>query len=147
MSAGQKLLPRRSLTEQFVPLVSARVPLFRPATGCLRGRDRRSRIVAANPPDHTFTIASNCKRDGQKNPDANARFLPYLTIFRMNTCTKKVGGVGVPILNSYSNSAQRNARLGERVGVQLHPPRDCATVRLKVQVRTSREAAVPCAHL
>jgi hypothetical protein len=94
MSAGQKLLPRRSLTEQFVPLVSARVPLFRPATGCLRGRDRRSRIVAANPPDHTFTIASNCKRDGQKNPDANARFLPYLTIFRMNTCTKKVGGWG-----------------------------------------------------
>jgi hypothetical protein len=89
MSAGQELLLRRHLTERLVPLVSARVPLFRPATGCLLGRDRRWATVAANVPNHVSTIASNCGRDEHKNPDANARFLPDLTIFRMNTCAKR----------------------------------------------------------
>ena len=110
MSAGQELLLRRHLTERLVPLVSAWVPLFGPMTGCLWSRDRRSATVTANLPDHTFTIATNCKRDGQKNPDANTVFWLHLTIFRMNTCAKRVGGWGVPILNSYSNSARRNAR-------------------------------------
>jgi hypothetical protein len=203
MSAGQELLLRRSLTERFVPLVSARVPLFGPMTGCLRGRDRGWANVTANLPNDAFTISSNCGRDGHKNPDANGRFLPDLTIFRMNTCTKRVGGWGVlaqPFfrqnpLSAYAvitraglgakcawrqtKSGPRDLQLAfsgaaeprraclenqrelakgrfqgcgfsaarPRIGVQLHPRRGCATVRLKVPVRNSREAAVPCAHI
>jgi hypothetical protein len=106
MSAGQELLLRRHLTERLVPLVSAWVPLFGPMTGCLWSRDRRSATVTANLPDHTFTIATNCKRDGQKNPDANTVFWLHLTIFRMNTCAKRVGGWGrlaQPILRQRSS--------------------------------------------
>jgi hypothetical protein len=158
MSAGQELLLRRHLTERLVPLVSAWVPLFGPMTGCLWSRDRRSATVTANLPDHTFTIATNCKRDGQKNPDANTVFWLHLTIFRMNTCAKRVGGWGVSNPSCYFNSLRfwvpqpsvsrvRSFHGPTPVGVQLHPRSDCATVRLKVQVRTSREAAVPCAHL
>jgi hypothetical protein len=158
MSAGQELLPRRSLTERFAPLVSPRVPPFGPASGGLRGDERRLATVTANLPDHTFTIATNCRRDGQKNPDANTLFWLDLTIFRMNTCRKRVGGWGCRILAATSTLfgfGCRNLRFqgcglstGQpRVGVQLHPRSDCATVRLKVRVRTSREAAVPCAHL
>ena len=94
MSAGQDGLPRRSMTERSVPLVSARVPLFGPMTGCLRGCERRWATLAANPPHHAVNVASNFRRDEHKNADANACSLLDLTIFRMNTCAKRVGGWG-----------------------------------------------------
>jgi hypothetical protein len=209
MSAGQELLPRRSLTERFAPPISARLQLVGLTSGGPRGHNRRSE-TAANAPNDAFTITTNCGRNRRQNRLANTLFWLDLTIFRMNTCTKRVGGWGVPILNSYFNSASRMRvphpltlsleglalrierswrRVGfkgavslmpgpgrvpkrrisrtpaaenalsdrgigcgfsirqPRGGVQLHPRRDCATVRLKVGVRTSREAAVPCAHL
>jgi hypothetical protein len=106
MAACQELLLRRSIAGRFQPPMSVRVPLFGLTGGCLPGEDRRSQAVAANLPNQTFTITSNCRRDPRKNRDANTRFWVDLTIFRMNTCTKRVGGGG-PILNSYFNSARR----------------------------------------
>jgi hypothetical protein len=204
MSAGQELLLRRHLTERLVPLVSAGVPLFAPMTGCLRGRDRRSANVAANLPNDAFIITSNCGRNRRQNRLANTRFWVDLTIFRMNTCAKRIGGggpacvapfsteilsrpklssrgpasgqsvlgakrcpargiwswrflvplslegLGLRIKGSWRKGAFKGAGVSTaqpRVGVQLHPRSDCATVRLKVPVTTSREAAVPCAHL
>ena len=97
MSAGQELLLRRSLTNQFVPLVSAQVPLFGLMGRCPRGYGRGWANVTANLPNDAFTIPSNCTRHGDKNPDANILFWLNLTLFRMNTCAKMVGGWGVPI--------------------------------------------------
>jgi hypothetical protein len=95
MSVGEELLPRRSLAERFAPLVSARVPLLGPMGRCPRGYERGWANVAANLPNDAFTISSNCGRDGDKNPDANTLFWLDLTIFRMNTCAKRVGGWGL----------------------------------------------------
>ncbi len=131
-------------------------PLFVLTGRCPRGRDRRSANVTANLPNHSFAVTSGCTRDGHKNADANARFLPDLTIFRMNTCTKRVGGCRILAATStlfgFGCRTLRFQGCGfstaqPRLGVQLHPQRDCATVRLKVPVTTSREAAVPCAHI
>jgi hypothetical protein len=97
MCARQELLLRRRLTERLVPMVSAEVPLFGPITDCLWGRDRRSQVVAANLPNDAFTIASDWGRDGHKNPDANTLFWLDLTVFRMNTCAKRVGGGGADV--------------------------------------------------
>jgi hypothetical protein len=205
MSAGQELLPRCSLTERFAPLVFARVPLVDLMGRCPRGYERGWATLAANLPNHAFTIAGNYGCDGHKNPAANARFLPDLTIFRMNTCAKKVGGWGrlaqpilrqrcslglcchhegrprgkaclapnalrpegspvgvsrcrtsfilsvegftLPALLALSLEGSLVSTAQPRIGVQLHPRRGCATVRLKVPVTTSGEAAVPCAHI
>jgi hypothetical protein len=91
MCARQELLLRRRLTERLVPMVSAEVPLFGPITDCLWGRDRRSQVVAANLPNDAFTITTNCGRNRRQNRLANTLFWLDLTIFRMNTCAKKVG--------------------------------------------------------
>jgi len=93
MFAGQEPLPRCSLTE-LVSVGSARVPRLGPTTGRLMGRDRRWAAVAAKLPKDASTITSNSPRDQRKNRDANACFWLNLTIFRMNTCAKMVGGWG-----------------------------------------------------
>jgi hypothetical protein len=95
MSAGQELLPRRSLAERFAPPVSIPAPSPSALPVVLQGGDPCWATLAANLPNDTFTTASNCGCDGHKNPDANARFLLDLTLFRMNTCTKRVGGWGL----------------------------------------------------
>ena len=94
MFAGQELLPRCSLTERVVPVVSARVSLFGPMTGCLRGRYRRWAPIAAKLPNQSCAIGTNCVSDQRKNGDANGCFWLGVTILRMNTCTKKGRGVG-----------------------------------------------------
>ena len=94
MSARQRVLRHHALANQFVPLDSARVPLFGPITDCLWGRDRRSQVVAANLPNDAFTITTNCGRNRRQNRLANTLFWLDLTIFRMNTCAKRVGGWG-----------------------------------------------------
>ena len=161
MSAGQELLPRRSLSERFAPLVSARVPLFGLSGLCPRGRDRRSANVAANAaanlPKDASPITSNWGRAGHKNPDANTRFWLNLTIFRMNTCTKKVGGGGCRILAATSTLFGFGCRTLRFQGCGFSMPRPrrraiAPPARLRYSaaqgwVRTSREAAVPCAHL
>ena len=43
---------------------------------------------------HTFAIGSNCARHQCKNRHANICFWLNLTIFRMNSCTKRVRGWG-----------------------------------------------------
>jgi len=192
MSAGQDLLPRRFLSERFAPPVD------------LQGGDPCRATLAASLPNHSCAIRSNCARDQRKNRDANTCFWLDLTIFRMNTCAKRIGGggpacvapfsteilsrpklssrgpasgqsvlgakrcpargiwswrflvplslegLGLRIKGSWRKGAFKGAGVSTaqpRVGVQLHPRSDCATVRLKVPVTTSREAAVPCAHL
>jgi hypothetical protein len=122
MSARQRVLRRHSVANRFVPLVFARVPLFGPKAGCLPGRDPCWATLAANPPDHTLTIASNCERDGQKNRDANTLFWLGLTIFRMNTCAKRVGGWGYRFSTLTLTPRGGMQGLGERVGMQLHAP-------------------------
>jgi hypothetical protein len=122
MSAGQQLLLRRSLTERFVPLVSARVPQFGPMAGCLAGRDPCWATLVANLPHHVSGTTSNCGRGGHKNPDANAHFLPDLTIFRMNTCAKRVGGGGR--FSTPTLTPRGRPEAWRMDGVQLHPQRD-----------------------
>jgi hypothetical protein len=100
MSARQRVLRHHALADQFVPLDSARVPLFGPITDCLWGRGRRSANVAVNVPNDASTIASDWGRGGHKNPDANTLFWLDLTIFRMNTCAKRVGGWAVPMFRN-----------------------------------------------
>jgi hypothetical protein len=95
MSARQRVLRHHAVANQLVPLDSARVPLFGPITDCLWGRDRRSQVVAANLPNDAFTITTNCGRNRRQNRLANALFWLDLTIFRMNTCAKRVGVGGV----------------------------------------------------
>ena len=158
MSAGQEHLPRRSTAQRFAPPMSAQVPSSGAANSGLQGDERCWAAGAANLPNQTFTITSNCRRDQRKTDEANPCFRRRLTIFRMNTCAKRVGGGGCRILAATSTLFGLGCRTlrfqgcgfstaRPRIGVELHPRRDCATVRLKVRVRTSREAAVPCAHL
>ena len=90
MSAGQDLLPRRFLSERFAPPVD------------LQGGDPCWATRAASLPNHSCAIRSNCARDRRKNRDANTRFWLNLTIFRMNTCAKRVGGGGCRILAATS---------------------------------------------
>jgi hypothetical protein len=159
MSAGQDLLPCRFLSERFAP----------PAD--LQGGDPCWATLAAHLPNHSCAIRSNCARDRRKKRDANTRFWLNLTIFRMNTCTKRVGGWGCRFSTStlpggmpevcdargtswvphpftlsleglalrIEGSWRRGAFKGavspchDPGGVQLHPRRDCVTVRLKVR--------------
>jgi hypothetical protein len=100
MSARQRVLRHHAVANQLVPLDSARVPLFGPITDCLWGRDRCSQVVAANLPNDAFTITTNCGRNRRQNRLANALFWLDLTIFRMNTCAKKVGGGGADVQKS-----------------------------------------------
>src|ERR1700726_3377002 len=99
MSAGQELLPRRSLTERFAPPISARLQLVGLTSGGPRGHNRRSE-TAANAPNDAFTITTNCGRNRRQNRLANTRFWVDLTVFRMNTCTKRVGGWAVPMFRN-----------------------------------------------
>ena len=82
MSAGQDLLPRRFLSKRFAPSVD------------LQSGDPCRATLTANLPKDAFTITTNCGRNRRQNRLANTRFWLNLTIFRMNTCTKKVGGWG-----------------------------------------------------
>ncbi len=91
MSAGQDLLPRRFLSERFAPPVD------------LQGGDPCWATRAANLPNDAFTITTNCGRDGHTDPPANTLLWLDLTVFRMNTCAKRVGG-GVSNLGCYFNS-------------------------------------------
>jgi hypothetical protein len=95
MSAVQKLLLRRSLTERSVPPVSIPAPSPSALTVVLQGGDPCWATLAANLPNDVSTISSNCGCDGDKKPDANTLFWLDLTIFRMNTCAKRVGGWGL----------------------------------------------------
>jgi len=157
MSACQGLLLRRPIADRFAPPMSAQVPSSGAANSGLQGDERCWAVVAANLPNHTFAITSDYGRNRRKNPDANSCFWCDLTFFRMNTCTKRVGGGGADSqLLLQLCSVLGAAPFGLKGAVspchdprrlQLHPRRDCVTVRLKVRVRTSREAAVPCAHL
>jgi hypothetical protein len=74
MAACQELLLRRSIAGRFQPPMSVRVPLFGLTGGCLPGEDRRSQAVAANLPNQTFTITTNCGRNRRQNRLANALF-------------------------------------------------------------------------
>jgi hypothetical protein len=121
MSAVQKLLPRRSLAERFAPPVSTPAPSPSALPVVSQGGDPCWANVTANLPNDVSTISSNCGCDGDKNPDANTLFWLDLTIFRMNTCAKRVGGWGAD-LNSYSNSALRNARAWRTGRSAIAPP-------------------------
>ena len=145
MSACQGLLLCRPIADRFAPPMSAQVPSSGAANSGLQG-DERWAAVAANLPNQTLTITRNCGRNRRKNGDANTCFWLNLTIFGMNTCTKRVGGWGVSILNSYFNSARRMQGLGERGGA-IAPPARLRYSAAQGSVRTSREAAVPCAQL
>jgi hypothetical protein len=125
MSARQKLLLRRLIADRFAPPMSARLPLVGLTSGRLRGHNRRSETAAGIVLNHAFAITSDYGRDQRKNPDANSCFWCDLTFFRMNTCAKRVGGGG-----EVSGAVSPCRTPG---GVQLHPRRDCATVRLKVR--------------
>lgn len=93
MSARQKLLLRCPIAERFAPLISARVTFFGLTSGCLRGHDCCSAAGTANLlPNHSCAIRSNCARDQGKIGHANICFWLNLTVFRINTCTKRVGG-------------------------------------------------------
>jgi hypothetical protein len=90
MSACQGLLLRRPIADRFALPISAQVPSSGVAnSGLLRGPDRRSATGTANLPNHAFAITSDYGREQRKNRDANTCFWLNLTIFRMNTCTKR----------------------------------------------------------
>src|SRR5579859_5547780 len=121
MSAGQELLLRRSLTERFAPPVSIPAPSPSALPVVSQGGDPCSATLAANPPPHAFNVPSNCRRDWRKNPNWNTLFWLDLTICRMNTCTKRVGGWGVPI-STLTLTPRGMQGLGERVGGAIAPP-------------------------
>jgi hypothetical protein len=56
--------------------------------------DERWAAVAASLPNDAFTVTTNCGRNRRQNRLANTLFWLDLTIFRMNTCAKRVGGWG-----------------------------------------------------